>query len=592
MSKNIKVEDIGFWSVIKESFKIGKNIMLADLILMLLIGILYNVFSIIGIYINKRIFDSIGLIFDYKVSVNHIIYLIVIYGICLIAEKSYTVLYKRYYIQYISLLKFEKKVKIILHKKCSKLPLEVYEIPEMYNYVKQAQNASINIYRIMEIIISIFSYLIGALFIGVYISQLDKKFAVFIVLAVIPSLAEKIYEALQKSLYVNKTTQAFREEETYRNTITSQEYYKETRILGATEYLKKIWERTFNDILQIEWKMYKKLSICKVFVNILKLIGSTGGFFLSAYLFMKGTISLGEFTASITAFGYLSNYSIELFDLFGYLSQFSTLVKPFFRFMNIENKAMEGLEYKFDQDIKLENVYFSYPGSEDYVIKDVNLEIKKGEKVAIVGMNGAGKTTLVNIILGLYTPMQGKVYYDNKNIVNLSEEILFKRKSAVFQKFNRYNFSLKENVILSNTYKKEDEKLFFNSLDKAKVKYKNEDVNKLLGREFGGSELSGGEWQRVAIARGFYRESDLIVLDEPTSAIDPIQEAYIYESFMKLIEDKTAILITHRLGAIKMVDRIIVLNNGQIAEQGTHNELIEKDLLYAKLWNSQVQWYT
>lgn len=228
---------------------------------------------------------------------------------------------------------------------------------------------------------------------------------------------------------------------------------------------------------------------------------------------------------------------------------------------------------------------FRYAGQERLALEDINLAIKKGEVIAIVGENGAGKTTLTNVILGLFLPSSGTVYYDGIDISTISEANLHKNQSVVPQNFNRYKMTIRDNIVMGN----------FNDVNEKKIEQKKQaflddsgiSQNTLLGKEFGGRELSGGQWQQLSCARGFYKNSEFLVLDEATSAIDPLKEKAMYNAFREELNGKTGIIITHRLGAVSLADRIIVLEHGHIVQEGTHNQLLSKDGPYLQLWNMQ-----
>lgn len=261
------------------------------------------------------------------------------------------------------------------------------------------------------------------------------------------------------------------------------------------------------------------------------------------------------------------------------------MIKPFFDYWAVAERTDSDTSSSLNNEIKLDHVSFHYPGQERFALEDINLSIKKGEVIAIVGENGAGKTTLTNVILGLFLPSNGTVYYDGIDISTVSEASLHKNQSVVPQNFNRYKLSVRDNIVMGN----------FNDIDERKIEQKKQaflgdlgiSQNTLLGKEFGGRELSGGQWQQLSCARGFYKNSDFLVLDEATSAIDPLKENAMYDAFRAELNGKTGIIITHRLGAVSLADRIIVLQHGRIVQEGTHHQLLTVDGPYLQLWNTQ-----
>jgi ABC-type multidrug transport system fused ATPase/permease subunit len=244
-------------------------------------------------------------------------------------------------------------------------------------------------------------------------------------------------------------------------------------------------------------------------------------------------------------------------------------------------------------EIRFERVTFTYPGSSRPVIDDVSLTIRAGETIALVGENGAGKTTLVKLMLGLYTPDRGRVLLDGVDIATLDPGQLRQRLSGVFQHFVRYPLSAAENVTLGAIA---DLGRVHKALELAGI---HETVGRLpdgpdtvLSPDLGGVDLSGGQWQRIAIARAGLRDASVLCLDEPTAALDPLAEVAIYKRFAELSRDRTTILVSHRLGMARLADRIVVLEHGRVIEQGTHDSLVtRRGTEYGRMWNAQARWY-
>jgi len=232
-----------------------------------------------------------------------------------------------------------------------------------------------------------------------------------------------------------------------------------------------------------------------------------------------------------------------------------------------------------------------YYGS-NHVIKGISFEINSGEKIGLLGKNGAGKTTLVRIFLVLYLPDEGSVQLHCLDTAKHGFAALYNGVSGVFQNFQKYAMTLDENVRMSDlTRNASTEEV----LTQASINLDEETfpagAKTMLAREFDGVDLSGGQWQRVALARGLYRVHNLVVLDEPTAAIDPLEESKIYRLFTEISKDKTAIIITHRLGSTKMADRVLVMDSGKIVATGTHESLMAEGGLYATMFAAQADWY-
>ena len=248
-------------------------------------------------------------------------------------------------------------------------------------------------------------------------------------------------------------------------------------------------------------------------------------------------------------------------------------------------------------DITFEHVTFTYTGSTTPVIQDLSFSIQKGEKVALVGENGAGKTTLIKILMGLYPVKSGKISVGGTDLQKLSPKEYLKHFGVVFQDLQIFGLTIGENVLMKRPETKEEEEKVIDVLKQAQfgdVLERLEDpINTIVTKEFDddGFVCSGGQAQKLAIARVIAKDPDVVILDEPSSALDPIAEYNMYENMLRITEHKTVFFISHRLSAARLADRIFFLENGRIVEQGTHDELIEKNGKYAELFHAQARSY-
>ncbi len=312
----------------------------------------------------------------------------------------------------------------------------------------------------------------------------------------------------------------------------------------------------------------------------------------------------------LTGIGNILKYVSSLLRLFTSLSElvniFITLdiqrqyLIHYYKFLHLENKKYEGtlpIEKRNDNEYEIEfrNVTFSYPGSEEEILKDVSYKISIGKKMAIVGKNGAGKTTFIKLLCRLYDPTKGEILLNGIDIKKYDYEEYQRIFSVVFQDFKLFSFDIAQNVATSTHV---DQALVWNKLRQAgieeRVKAMEEGINtNLYQMNDGGIEISGGEAQKIAIARALYKDSPFVILDEPTSALDPISEYEIYTKFNEMVLDKTSIYISHRMSSCRFCDNIIVFDQGRIMQTGDHNKLIqEKKGLYHTLWTAQAKYYT
>ena len=317
-----------------------------------------------------------------------------------------------------------------------------------------------------------------------------------------------------------------------------------------------------------------------------------------AVMAMSGAVSVGDVLmcsgAIITMMTGVQNILTQ-YNQINYRNEYLKTYEDFIKRPNMHYDGTLPIEKRDDNEYELSfrNVSFRYPGTETYILKDVSLDFKIGQKMALVGMNGAGKTTLIKLLLRLYEPTEGEICLNGINIEKYDYEEYMQIFSVVFQDFKLFAFPLDENIAAGGQV---DKLRLYQVLAKIGLKEFVEGLPQkertLLYQENGqGVTPSGGEAQKVAIARALYKNAPFVILDEPTAALDPIAEAGIYENFDSLVGEKTAVYISHRMSSCKFCDRIVVLDHGEIVEQGTHEELLEQNGIYAKLYQTQAEYY-
>ena len=377
-----------------------------------------------------------------------------------------------------------------------------------------------------------------------------------------------------------------------------QSYGKEFRVFDLSKYLvdKFVNLRKERDAIEIsQHKKYSKVSIINAILSCIQLLGLYFIFLLSIFKknFLVGDLSIG-LAASFQLSGKLQN------TVNAYLSlcERSMYIDEMNAFFNRSNRICSAGAYTplFDDnsEIEFKDVSFKYPGSSSYALRHLNLKIKANEKLCIVGQNGGGKSTFIKLLTRLYVPCEGEITLNGRNINDYDYALYQKLFAPVFQDFVEYEFSAEENIIL-NAPEDTDRlqgvirKTGLNGLFEKLPKGVHTQVGKYIDPE--GFEPSGGESQRMAIARALYRGGKIFLLDEPTAALDPLQEYEIYTQFSQMIEKKCAILITHRLSAVQLADKVAVFDNGHVAEYGTHAELYAKGGIYTEMFDKQAQFY-
>lgn len=492
--------------------------------------------------------------------------------------------------------RIEETALLNLHKKSKKLTPFSFEDTKILDSLEKAREgakASTNLLFVIMLIITF--YIPSLIYLTVFFYSIYPMLALTLPIIFVPTMLNQIFRIKIFSKLADKSGSKIREIKSIENSMVGKEFYKETRMLGLFPYLYDKYKFSLDEYLKLKWDSEKKIAIKEVVLRVVSLSAYICIIMLLTYLLVNGRISEGSFAAVLSTVGVMFSTLEEL--IFYKIEEISSnigYVNNYVRYMDLkEEKEEANKPINMKTEISLSNVNFSYPNEERLVLKNINLNIKSGETIAIVGMNGAGKSTLSKLIIGLYKPSGGTINYDNIEIENKNLLDICHNISGVMQNFNRYKFSLEDNIVISDLYKDKDRNKVDKALDLCEISLDKFDngLSTILSTEFSGIDLSGGQWQRVAMARAFYKNSNILVLDEPTAAIDPEMETSIYKSIKNLSLDKTAIIVTHRLGITSDVDKIIVLDNGQIIEVGSHKELMSFNSNYRKMYLSQRKWY-
>ena len=484
----------------------------------------------------------------------------------------------------------------IIHQKIAKLSADSFEDTCCLNDINKASEGKKNAVNFTFTLKDILAFYIPYFAVMTwYLFSLKPILAFSTILVFLPTIITHLVKTQVGSELEERSAPIRRENTHYEECMTSREYFKETRMLGAYGYFKKNYIQTLGILNTLKYKADMKTCKVEVALKMVTVAGYCGILWMLFDTLLNNEISVGAFSAVFFSISTLYTIMEEvIFYEIGEMSRDYGTISNLVDFMQLEERNGMDLDVEWG-DIILSNVSYSYPKTEQQVIKNVFFTWKKGETIAIVGENGAGKSTLVKLLMGLYLPHVGNVYIGNTNCRDMSNKSLFRNKSAIFQNYQRYQMTLENNIIISALSHKRTEYDMDQICAKAGLDVSNKEFQEgystMLSKEFGGVDLSGGLWQRIAISRALYRESDYIVLDEPTSAIDPLEESKIYENFAKITKGKSALIVTHRLGSVRLADRIIVLKKGEIVESGTHSELMELKGEYAKLYLMQQQLY-
>lgn len=485
-----------------------------------------------------------------------------------------------------------------IHEKVSKLHALDFENAETLNCIQKAKEGADNGIELYHSVSTLLTFY-GPYFVimGIYFYNLRPILVWCIFLMFVPMLISQIVKEKVYTKLIDESVPIERKVNYYENEMYKKEYIKETRLLGIYSFIRNKYENELTLFCSKRWNSVKKVQMIEIGLRTLTLLGYFGVIVLFVSSLINGYITIGAFAAIFTSVNIMiafmddavSNYLGDMLGIYGSL-------RNLVYFLDLPEEIGIEEDINYSKGINISNVSFKYPNSNIYALENISLNIKNGETIAIVGENGAGKTTLVKIISGILLPTMGDVLINDTSISAYSKKSRFKYVSGVVQKFGKYKMLLKDNVHLSDSDNPIDDEKVKQALYSADFKLDSDKItsglNTMLSRDFGGLDLSGGEWQRIAHARGIYKDSKFIILDEPTSAIDPIEESLIYKKFRDIAEDKIAIIVTHRLGATQIADRIVVLDNGKIVEVGTHEQLLNIGGKYSTMFKTQAKWYS
>ncbi|EMB24121.1 ABC transporter ATP-binding protein [Treponema denticola] len=502
---------------------------------------------------------------------------------------------------------------LLIAEKASRLRLIEFEdanILNMYKYAKDNIENEYVPYLVMRMIY-IFCRFIEIASLTFVISKFDWRLFFVAGISVIPYFITRLIRG--KEMYKYKSIQIPEERKLdyLWSLFTDKSAGKELRISRSDKYIKEKWLKKNKEVFDPFWKLKKKDAFSVLFCDMLSSLGYGVAVFICLYLALNKTISIGNFGAAIGAFTMIQFCMRNLLEALGSISMYAAHTKHFFDFLDLPEEEAAELKssvaiskksaaeskdsfYSLKNCIELKNVSFSYPNKDKKAIEDINLSIRKGETIALIGENGSGKTTLSKIILGLYEADEGSVFWDGTDLNFLDKDALYKNISLTLQKPVQYNFSLRENVAISDLSRINEEVKIIGALKENDADYLLEKTGGLdgrLGRIFNGAELSGGEWQRLALSRCRFKNADFLVLDEPTSALDPIEESLVLKRFISLIKNKTAVIISHRAGLCRLVDRVALMKEGRLIALGTHDELFSSCEEYRKLYSAQADLY-
>lgn len=571
------------------------TIMPMEITAVLILDLLNSVISFVQVYVTADVFDAAGNYLSGTGTAEELIYragiFILFFALPLLLDlidnpiKNIPIFIKHHALIH------------KLHARVVSMPLIRFEEPEFHNEIWRAKIVVYNqgllnyFFGFADFIPNIVRF-VGTICV---IASFDVRFIPLAVLSVVPTFISKwIYNRELYRMRHEQTPLARRRDYLW-DMLTGKDTVKELRTMHTEDYIKDKWTKTRDEVLEQDFAFDMKSTNVFLFCDLFRLSGFAASIALSVYFASRGIISVGQFAACISAFGGLQAMTETLISMVADQNGKADFVGDFYDFFDNATETEGDKPFdEFKNEIAVRNVCFSYPVSNKEVLYDVSFTIKKGERVVIVGENGSGKTTLSKIIAGVYEPGSGEVTYDGENAKAFERASFYHQFSVISQDFVKYQLTMRENIGISTPNQIHNDEKLLQSAKAANIEQIVRRVGGLdaqLGREFDGVELSGGEWQKISIARGLNKDADIIILDEPTSALDPLVEYDILKKFVDLTEGRTSIIISHRVGLCRFADRIIVMQDGRVVGNGTHEELLGNNAEYERIWNEQARWY-
>ena len=497
---------------------------------------------------------------------------------------------------------FSNKTSVELIRHASLLDLAQFEDSEFYDKLDRARRQTVGRTILMTQVLAQFQEIITIGFLAIGLIAFNPWLILILIIAVIPSfLGETHFNQRTYSLTRGWTPER-RELDYLRYIGASDETAKEIKIFQLSDFLANRFRRISDNYYEANKKLSVKRAGWGSFLSSIGTLSYYGAYVFILIQTVTGLITVGTLTFLAGSFNRMRNMLQSIMNRFSKITEGSLYLQDLFDFMELqpdilsdENKLKIPVPIK--EGFVFENVGFKYFGSDYWALRNVSFHLRAGEKMALVGENGAGKTTLVKLLARLYEPTEGRILLDGIDLKEYDLGHLRKTVGIIFQDYVKFQMTASENIAIGGINKLDDrdriEEAARKSLADTVIDVLPEKYEQILGKRFAdGVELSGGQWQKIALARAYMRDAQLLILDEPTSSLDARAEHEVFLRFAELIKGKTAVLISHRFSTVRMADRILFLENGMMKELGSHDELLSQNGKYAELFTLQAKGYT
>jgi ATP-binding cassette subfamily B protein len=496
--------------------------------------------------------------------------------------------------------RFTRHVSIRVMEHASRLDLASYEDPVFYDKLERARVQSTDRIAMIQAMGAVIQQAVIAASLAAGVFWFSPWLLALLVVAVVPAfLGESHFAFLGYSLNLRQTP-VRRQIDYLRVLGASKESAKELKLFGLSDFLTREYASLSNQVYDQNVTLARRRLWAGAALSLLSSGGYYGAYAYVIYRTVHGGLTWGSLQFLAGAIAGSANNIQNIFSTFSNIADQSLFLTDLVSFFTIKPKVFSKADAlpaprPIRSGFLFDKVSFSYPGSSRQVLDRLNLRIDPGERIALIGENGQGKTTIVKLITRLYDPTAGRVLLDGIDLREYSVEDLHREIGVIFQDFVRYEMSARRNIAVGRIDGSHDGDLWQaarKSLADEVIGRLPEGYEQLLGRRFeGGIDLSGGEWQKVALARAYLRDAQLLILDEPTASLDARSEYEVFQRFAELTANKMALLISHRFSTVRMADRIVVLENGRITEQGNHHQLIALGGRYAEMFELQASSY-
>ncbi|MDB8592045.1 ABC transporter ATP-binding protein [Streptococcus salivarius] len=527
---------------------------------------------------------------------QHLISIIVIYFITLVVT---TILNQiESYVSGKFEMRLSYNINMKLMQTTSSLELSDYEQSDMYNIIeKVTQESTYKPFQLFNAILGVLSSFISLLtsliFIGTW--SIGVSFLLFIV----PILSLILFLRVGQLEFLIQWRRANEERKTWYiiHLLTHDFSFKEIKLNNISGYFLEKYGKLKQQFIKQDLSISRKKVYFNILLDFILNIVNIGAIFAMIMSARAGKLLVGNLVSLIQATSKINTYSQAMIQNIYIIYNTSLFMEQLFDFLKRDEVQDEesidlNNQYEEIETINTANLSYIYPNTDNFALKDVNVTFNKGELTAIVGKNGSGKSTLVKLISGLYKPTQGEIYYNDQSNDSLPIDFYQENISVLFQDFVKYELTVRENIGLSNlSYLRNDDRIIqiLDNLGLDFLKIKGEyELDMQLGNWFQeGRQLSGGQWQKIALARTFFKKASLYILDEPSSALDPVTEKEIFDYFVKLSRENISIFVSHSLDAARKADKIIVMKDGMIEDVGKHENLLKRSSYYQELYYSE-----